>query len=125
MRQFLTAIATAGVLTAGPAMAVDYVKCEAIQNAYARLKASAQQAEKDVWREVLAKYEQRDCGESPSPMQAGYSTQRSLDHSGCTSAAYGRNYDLMKKETASDPRVASPNDRAAKVQADYVKAGCF
>ena len=125
MRRLLIALATAGVVMAGPAVAVDYVKCEAIQNAYARLKASAQQAEKDVWREVLAKYEQRDCGDSPSPMQAGYSTKKSLDHSSCTMAAYGRNYDLMKKETASDPRVASPNDRAAKVRADYLKAGCF
>ena len=123
MRLLLAAAAVA--LMAGPAGAVDYVKCEAIQNAYARLKASAQQAEKDVWREVLAKYEQRDCGDSPSPLQAGYSTKKSLDHSGCTKAAYGRNYDLMIKETASDTRVASPNDRAAKVQADYLKAGCF
>ena len=122
MKQLLPLII---VLLAAPASAVDYVKCEAMQNANSRLLAIAEQEEKAVWKEVLSKYEIQSCGQSPDPLKPGYSTQRMFAYFDCTSAAYGRNYDAMKKELGSDPRIAEPRARAARVQADYKKAGCL
>jgi hypothetical protein len=112
------------IFLALPAAAVDYVKCEAMQNANNRLLNSADQAKKDVWQEVLAKYELKSCGERPDQLKPGNNNMY-LAYSDCTTSAYIKNYDSMVQDTNSDPRVAAPLARAAKVQADYKKAGCF
>jgi len=54
MRQLL--IAAYGILLASPAMAVDYVKCEAMQRAYDRAVANRNAIDAEIVREVSWRY---------------------------------------------------------------------
>ncbi len=120
-RLFIAAV----VLLAGPAQAVDYVKCEAMQKALSRVTASAEQVEKDVWGEIYDRYTLNNCGLRPSAGLPGYSTKSVLAWYDCSSTTYRANYEKMKKELAADPRVLALRTRAAKIQADYSKQGCY
>jgi len=113
------------VLLAGPAQAVDYVKCEAMQKAFGRVTASAEQAEKDAWREIMKRYEETNCGVKPSTMSVDYTTKKVLAWYDCASAARTSNSKQMQAELASDPNTMSLRARAAKIQADYNKLGCY
>ena len=65
MLKLLTATATAAVLMAGPAMAVDYVKCEAIQKALDRTRSELRAVMKVVAPETSEKYMMSYCTVNP------------------------------------------------------------
>jgi hypothetical protein len=102
-RLFVAAV----VLLTGPAQAVDYVKCEAIQNAGSRLKASY----RTEGQALIDNFVAQKCGPA----------QRTIAYLEC------------KKEVLNDPTLAKQMQkldkvyppRIQKVEADYKKAGCY
>ncbi len=60
-------IVSAVVLMAGPAMAVDYVKCEAMNNANRRLHIQWDQETTQLAREIRRRKTIEKCGPRPNP----------------------------------------------------------
>jgi len=79
-------------------MAVDYVKCEAIQNANTRTRASLNEEIKRTWSAIMDAWQERDCGKKPSPMEAGYSTKALLAWYDCGTASRRVNDKKMQDE---------------------------
>jgi len=123
--QFARLIAFGTFSIGNAAIAVDYVKCEAIQNANTRATADFKAEESLVWGNTLERYKEQGCGKQPSPLQPGYSTKLMLDWYDCAGNVYSNNYDKMKSETANSPSVANLAARIKKIQADYSKNGCY
>ena len=95
---------------AGPAMAVDYVKCEAMQTAYRRALATRNAVNLEVIKEVYHRDLKKRCGDSPS--------------SPCLSEHLKASRDQRLSEVASDPRVQPYRAKVFKIEADLKKAGC-
>ena len=108
MRHLLAAAAVA--LMAGPAMAVDYVKCEAMQTAYRRALATRNALNFEVIKEVSDRDLKKACGEKPT--------------SSCMSEHFRASRDQQLREVASDPRVQPYRAKVFKIEADLKKAGC-
>ena len=107
MRHLLVA---AAVLTACPAMAVDYVKCEAMQKALDRTRSEAKAVMKVVAGEVSARFMDTYCSVNPG-------TSCRLD---------GLKFYEEQINTAidKDPRWTPFSPRFDKIHADLKKAGC-
>jgi hypothetical protein len=108
MRQLL--ITAVGILFAGPAMAVDYVKCEAMQKAYDRALATRKAISFEVMKEVSRRDLKKACGEDPS--------------SSCMAEHYRASRDQQVREILSDPRVKPYRAKVLMIEADLKKAGC-
>jgi len=99
---------------ASPAMATDYVKCEAMNKAAARLRVSKQQEVKRVWNVYTDALEEA----CPASMAGGMDAW-----SACGRAFEAENKpqnDAMRAEVA-----AQYDERLAKVKADYEAEGFF
>ena len=103
-------IVSATVLMAGPAMAVDYVKCEAMQTAYRRALATRNAVNLEVIKELYHRDLKKRCGYSPS--------------SPCLSEHLKASSDQRVSEVLSDPRVKPYRAKVSKIVADLKKAGC-
>ena len=108
MRHLLAA--AAAVLMAGPAMAVDYVKCEAMQKALDRTRSEAEAVMKVVAGEISARFMETYCSENPG-------TSCRLD---------GLRFYEQQINTAidKDPRWTPFVHRFKKIETDLKKAGC-
>ena len=109
MLKLLTATAVA-VLMAGPAMAVDYVKCEAMRKAYPGALATQEAISFEVMKELFHRDLKKRCGDSPS--------------SPCLSEHLKASSNQRVSEVLSDPRVKPYRAKVSKIEADLKKAGC-
>lgn len=101
------AVITLAVLAfASPAMAMDYVKCEAMQKAMARVTLSRKEARNNALRADMDAQKFEQCGETFLPC-AGYVE----DH--------------QRKIAAGDAAVVTYDERLAKIQTDYTADGCY
>jgi len=100
MRQLL--VAAFGLLFAGPAMAVDYVKCEAMQKALER----ADNAETAMLEKVMDEYGKVYCSTNDGPF--------------CSS----RGMSVYEKEISTDERLKPFSAKVKKIKADLKKASC-
>ena len=118
MRRLLIALATAGVVMAGPAVAVDYVKCEAMNNAYSRTLAQLKQELKEDHAAKLSLAEVAKCGPRPGPevnLFDGYIQ--------CTNRAFAYKNDAEKK-AGEAPIFAKYEMKLQAIRKDYAKEDC-
>lgn len=109
MRQLL--ITAFSILFAGPAMAVDYVKCEAMQKAHDRALDTRDALNLEIAKEVMERDLKQACGETPS-------SSCYVEHKKAVSK------DQQLREVLSDPRVKPYRIKVSKIEADLKKAGC-
>jgi hypothetical protein len=95
------------VFLTGPAQAVDYVKCEAIQNASSRLKTSY----RTEGRALIENFVANKCGPE----------QDTIPYLECRKEALGD--PILAKQVQRFDKIYPP--RIQKVEADYKKAGCY
>ena len=107
-------IAVAFALLSAPAMAVDYVACEAMQRANERLQLEQQKELTAAGQKVTRDFQAANCGQL-EPLSAAWN-KCLLD------AGFPSQEDYTKVHA---PIRAKYSARIEKVQADYVKAGCF
>ena len=100
----ITAI-TIVFLSPGAALAVDYVKCEAMQNAASRLKVSSRQASNNAMRLDMRQQTAEQCGNDT------YCSTYKEDH--------------QRKIDAGNKAAQPYQERLIKVLADYEAEGCF
>ena len=108
MRHLL--IAAAAALMPGPAMAVDYVKCEAMQRALDRTSSEGKAVLNVVYKEIGETFMETYCSVNPG-------TSCRLD---------GLNFYEKQIKTAvgKDPRWTPFVPRYNKIETDLKKAGC-
>lgn len=103
-------ITAAAVLTAGPAMAVDYVKCEAMQNAFDRARSEQRAVVEVVYPEISERYMETYCSVNPG-------TSCRLD--GLTFYEQQINTSVR-----NDSRITPFAPRLKKIKTDLKKANC-
>ena len=101
---------------AGPAMAVDYVKCEAMQAAYRRADNAETAVMANIHAEVSSKYERINCSINGEVTRYGGNY--------CKADAYKVYKKEIEKEVLSDPRLKPFSAKLNKIMADMKKAGC-
>lgn len=108
MRHLLAAAAVA--LMAGPAMAVDYVKCEAMQKALDRNRSELKAVVKVVAPAISGRYMETYCSVNP----------------GTSCRVDGMRFYMQQINTSveNDPRVTPFVPRFKKIETDLKKAGC-
>lgn len=116
-------LAAAAVLMAGPAMAVDYVKCEAMAKVRDRVfelwKKEAEPVASDIYSRYMLKY----CGEIPSGAYAEMDDFRR--YRTCIRDTTSTYMSEMNSEQRKDPRLKPLWSRLEKIAADQDKAGCL
>ncbi len=95
------------LLLAGPAQALDYVKCEAIQSAGSRLQASY----RAEVRTLIDGFKEQRCGPA----------ERTIAYLVCAKEAL--NDPLLAKQVKRPDEIYPA--RIQRVEADYKKAGCY
>ena len=124
MLKFLGATFIALLMT-GPAVAVDYVQCEAIWNAMSRAKAKLRAEEKSARYQMQWQHITKVCGKSPSALALNidYSSEefRNImkDWSSCRNREWSATYNVDR-----NTQVTSAKKRVKKIQTDYQRAGC-
>lgn len=109
-RLFITAVA----LLTGPAQAVDYVKCEAIQKAYGRLAYQQKQAGSDAYAAKLSDL---------CPYPTGATTdggQAIVDSYKCRN----ERPNFQQAHAVREEAMNSFENRLSKIKADYNSEGC-
>jgi hypothetical protein len=101
------------------AHAVDYVKCEAVQKAAARVEASADW--RPTYRAELKAKQEAACG-TMSDWRARFASRS--DFWDCQSRAAIFQTEAIKQAWIDDYQ-APMKARLAKIQADYDAAGCY
>ena len=113
------------ILMIGPAVAVDYVQCEAIWDAMSRAKADLRAEEKSARYQMQWQHITKVCGKSPSAhaLNIDYSSQEfrniMTDWSNCRNREWSAAYNVDR-----NTKVSSAKERVKKIQADYQRAGC-
>ena len=97
-------------LIATPAAAMDYVKCEAMNQAAARVRVSRKQAANDAGRAALVAAQEQKCGPRNS----------SMSYLKCANSA-----GFSEVRAARSEASVEFNERLAKIQADYEAEGCY
>ena len=97
---------------------VDYVKCEAIQNALKRVTETRFQQAGAVWDSNLSAMKIRECGPRPSMSDKKYDRWW-----WCTNDAESREFENLQKAQ----RLAMKNIDAQleQIEADYKAEGCY
>ncbi|MDA7436719.1 hypothetical protein N8654_03435 [Synechococcus sp. AH-601-B19] len=114
MKHVLTAVAA--LAFASPAMAIDYVKCEAIQGAGQRLRVAKASKAQTAWKTEYRLTEERNCGKR-DVLNPSYDALSWLK---CANAS-----DQSSAASAEAKVEAEYDERIAKVEADYQAAGCY
>jgi hypothetical protein len=117
MRHFL-ATAAAAALLAGPAMAVDYVKCEAMNSVNTRLQFQLNQELKEAALASIAFREVQKCGPKPSWSEPSFAIWSS-----CSSVVGAYPTDADKQLTEA-PIYAKYEKKLTALKKDHNKEGC-
>jgi len=111
------------VLGMPAAQAVDYVKCDAIQKAYARADQALAAAAKPHVGRVYDGIVLEECGKYPDVRDGGDYVERMQAYRKCT--APGGNAFLRIMAAAYEaPEVAEWQRKLQKIKADYKKEDC-
>ena len=111
-------IVSAAVLLAGPAMAVDYVKCEAMNNANRRLHIQWDQETTQLAIEIRERKKVEKCGLEPNVSAPSFG---GWIRCGSGISAYRTNAD---REIAEVPINEKYNTKLNALKADLEKEGC-
>ena len=118
MRRLLAAAAVA--LMAGPAMAVDYVKCEAMAKAEERAMAAFTEEAKKVVEKTHRLYQDKHC-----PVLTAFDHAYGRTNRDCHIKVLQTYKAEIRRDMSKDPSLQPLNARVAKIEADQKKAGCI
>ena len=107
------------------AQAIDYVKCEAMQKAAARVEASQKKAVQPYIQALKGPILEEECGKSPDYLEDpdSYDERRSV-YDECTKPG-GRAFTRIVAALEAVPEMVEMTARLEKIKADYEKEGCY
>ena len=107
------------------AQAIDYVKCEAMQKAAARVEASQKKAVQPYIQALKGPILEEECGKIPDYLEDPDNfTERMRVYEACTKPG-GRAFTRIVAALEAVPEMVEMTARLEKIKADYEKEGCY